>query len=59
MVQVVALGFHRGAQPIEAVPGAVPRRGGFEAVDQDLDGLEDLLGEGVGDVGLAAAALGQ
>jgi len=50
--------FHGGAHPVGSVAATTGRGvadgGGLVAGEQTLDALEDLLGQGLGDVGLAA-----
>jgi len=45
-----------GAGGLVEEGGAVALGGGLEAVQEDIEGLEDLLGQLVGDIGLAPAA---
>ena len=59
LVEVVVLGLECGAQPVVAALTDVTRCGGLEASDEQLHGLEHLLGERVGDIGLAPSALSQ
>jgi len=42
LVEVIARLLERGAQPVGAIAAAVARRGALEALEEDLDRLEDL-----------------
>jgi hypothetical protein len=57
LIEVVVRGIEGGVEPGDVL--ALAGGGGFEALEQDLDGLEHLRGEVFGDVGLAASTLAQ
>nr|WP_240807474.1 hypothetical protein [Polyangium spumosum] len=59
LIEMVAFGLERRPEPVDPVAHAITGGGGLEAGKEDLDGLEDLLGELLGDVSLPAPALGE